>query len=298
MCTTPHADSLVVAALGEIYEKISENLGAKLTATKVLPCVAPLMANEDLTFEQWNRINGIVTGMVDRVVSWREKDYRHRTDAGREASAALGASAPPPPPSMGSRKSTSSAASAPVDFDTLLMGGAPSEPSRPSRATPPPPPQQQPRRPADEFPFAAPSKPKGTKKNNRVAPPSSTSSFTSTSSREVVQNDLLDAAPAKSTSVDLLGGGSEDFFAPPSVQPSQGSQLATFDLTSLYSQNPSASKPGMSANTEMSPFMAASSNGSDKSVHGCPPWVEKTGADPKRFGVRNLGNEDPFAGLM
>ncbi|KAF4698123.1 SCY1-like protein 2 [Perkinsus olseni] len=288
----------VVAALGEIYEKISENLGAKLTATKVLPCVAPLMANEDLTFEQWNRINGIVTGMVDRVVSWREKDYRHRTDAGREASAALGASAPPPPPSMGSRKSTSSAASAPVDFDTLLMGGAPSEPSRPSRAAPPPPPQQQPRRPADEFPFAAPSKPKSTKKNTRVAPPSSTSSFTSTSSRGVVQNDLLDAAPAKSTSVDLLGGGSEDFFAPAPVQPSQGSQLATFDLTSLYSQNPSASKPGMSANTEMSLFVAASSNGSNKSASGCPPWVEKTGADPKRFGVRNLGNEDPFAGLM
>ncbi|EER04169.1 hypothetical protein Pmar_PMAR019586 [Perkinsus marinus ATCC 50983] len=64
----------VVAALGDIYEKISENLGAKLSATKVLPCALPLMANENLSYEQWSRINTIVSGMVERVANWREKE--------------------------------------------------------------------------------------------------------------------------------------------------------------------------------------------------------------------------------
>lgn len=133
----------------------------------------------------------------------------------------------------------------------------------------------QPIRPVDEFPFA----PMKNRKNENFAPPSSTSSFTSSSSPEIPQNDLLGGA-TKNTSVDLLSSGADDFcFAPPK----QSSQLATIDLANLYSQN-APTKISQNFDTGMSRFVSA--NGT------------KTGADPKRFGVRNLGDEDPFAGLL
>jgi len=138
---TDRAPAICMCLLG-CYDAMSKHLGPKMTAERILPLILPLLAEEGLTFEQWETQLSVAKKLLQRVESSRRKEYETKKDAQAESEKALGnqapASAPAAPPAQ---------AAAPQDFESLLMGGppktatpaVPAAPAAPAKMAPPPP---------------------------------------------------------------------------------------------------------------------------------------------------------------
>ncbi|CAD7965392.1 unnamed protein product [Amoebophrya sp. A25] len=79
-----------------LYDAMSKFLGPRETATKLLPLVCPLLAEESLSAEQWRTQMEVCKKLLNRVETARAKEYATRTDASADVSAALGGAAPKP----------------------------------------------------------------------------------------------------------------------------------------------------------------------------------------------------------
>ncbi|CAE7275041.1 TTC6 [Symbiodinium pilosum] len=120
------------------YDAMSKNLGPKVTAERILPLIMPLLAEEGLSFDQWETQMTVAKKLMQRVESARRKEYEARKDAQAESEHALGAQAPVAPPVQTQAE--------PQDFESLLMGPskAPPAPAKAAAApvapvAPPPP---------------------------------------------------------------------------------------------------------------------------------------------------------------
>ncbi|CAE7209737.1 Scyl2 [Symbiodinium sp. CCMP2592] len=119
------------------YDAMSKNLGPKVTAERILPLIMPLLAEEGLSFDQWETQLTVAKKLMQRVESARRKEYEARKDAQAESEHALGAQAPVAAPVQTQAE--------PQDFESLLMGPSKAPPAPAKAAAPvapvaPPPP--------------------------------------------------------------------------------------------------------------------------------------------------------------
>lgn len=119
------------------YDAMSKNLGHKVTAERILPLIMPLLAEEGLSFDQWETQLTVAKKLMQRVESARRKEYEARKDAQAESEHALGAQAPVAAPVQTQAE--------PQDFESLLMGPSKAPPAPAKAAAPvapvaPPPP--------------------------------------------------------------------------------------------------------------------------------------------------------------
>ncbi|CAD7958230.1 unnamed protein product [Amoebophrya sp. A120] len=72
------------------YDAMSKFLGPRETATKILPLVCPLLAEESLTADQYRTQMEVCRKLLERVDTSRSKEYATRTDNSADVNAALG----------------------------------------------------------------------------------------------------------------------------------------------------------------------------------------------------------------
>jgi len=99
------------------YDAMSKQLGPKMTAEKVLPLVAPMLAEESLSNEQWETQMNVCKKLLQRVELARRKEYEIRKENQTEVGEVLRTK------DEVKNKPPSNVESQPLDFDSLLFQG-------------------------------------------------------------------------------------------------------------------------------------------------------------------------------